>query len=225
MTKGEKQVIIGLTVTISFALLATYLSYIIVKRIVFKERYKLVREAKQDIDFWQDKTELNPKVSDRLIDYWKTVGTKFTKSQMQSGSTHSTYPWSAAYVSDLIKRAGYKNFKPSATHVGYVIAAKNNRKNKLKNSFWAYAPSEQKEVEIGDILVKGRSGSKPTLENVTPGMPSHGDVVIDIIKENGKKYAIAVGGNVGDKVKTTKINLTSKERLMNSNIFAHLKYV
>lgn len=225
MTKGEKQAVGVMVLTVSFGLLMIFLTYYTIKRIVHKERYKLVSEAKKDLEFWKSKTELNPKVSDRLIEYWKTVGNKFTVAQMQNSSTQSSYPWSAAYISNLVLRAGFDNFTPKATHAAYTLEAKKHRQEKKKNSFWAYKPSESKTVEIGDILVAGRSGSSPTLDNLTSSTQTHGDIVIDVVKEKGKWVAIVQGGNVSDTVGTKTIKLTDDKKLVkNTNLFAHLKY-
>jgi hypothetical protein len=225
MTKGQKQTLVIMGLVSVFAAVG-FATYLIIDRIKNRFKYHLIKEAKSDLEFWENYTETSPKVTSRLQKYWNTVGFNFSKSQLQSAEHHSEYPWSAAYVSDLIKRAGYENFIPSATHVGYVIDAKKNRSSKKQNSFWAFSPSENKKVEIGDILVAPRSGSKVTLETVKSGIPTHGDVVIDIVKENGVKKALVVGGNVANKVTTSFVTLDKNETLPSSTKkFAHLKYV
>ncbi len=199
--------------------------FFVIKRFFKPKKNKIQKEAESDLEFWKGKTETSPLVSDTLIRYWKATGRNFTPSQMQSSSVHSTYPWSSAYISDLVKRIGYKNFKGHASHSGYVIDAKKNRETKLKDSLWAYKPSEGKKVEVGDILVKPRSGTNPTLDTLTFGTNTHGDLIIDILEKNGKSYARGIGGNLGNTVSTHDYELTSDGKIKpKTEPFAHLKY-
>lgn len=223
MSKDEKK-IIAISVAISVFLIVLAMAYIIVRRIKNREILKLMREAAIDFVFWSGKTETDPIVSSTLVDYWKTAGVSFTKNQMQDASVHSTYPWSSAYISDLVTRSGFENFKPSTTHAKYVLDAKKNRSTKLKPSYWAFKPSENQKVEIGDILVAPR-GSNPTLDTLTASTPTHGDIVIGFEKENGNLFAIAQGGNVGNTVKQRRFLLTKSKTLSNTGHFAHLKYI
>lgn len=222
MNKEEKKIIVAAGL-ISIFLLVFVVAWILIKRMRNKEIVKLIDNADSDLKFWSDKTETNPSASQTLIDYWKTVGTNFSPAQMQSTSVHSTYPWSSAYISNLVLRSGFENFKPSATHAGYVLDAKSNRKNNVKPAYWAYSPSERKKVELGDILVAPR-GSNPTLENLTRSTPTHGDIVVGFEQKYGKIYAIAQGGNLGNKVKQRKFLLSSDRKLTGNTHFAHLKY-
>lgn len=198
-------------------------SYYLIKNYATKKG-RLKHIARKDLKHWEGKTETNPKMSSDLVDYWKLVGINFTKEQMQQSSTHSSYPWSAVYISHLVDKAGYKNFKPKPTHSGYVVDAKNNRANKLKNSYWAYKPSELQKVEIGDILIQGRAGTRPNLDTINSGVLSHGDIVVDFSKLNGQNYAIVQGGNISNSVKQRKVPLTDTFKLSNPVHFAQLKY-
>lgn len=200
--------------------------FLIIRKITRNPKKKLQEEAKKDREFWKNKAETHPSVSDTLVDYWKTAGLNFKPSQMQSASFHSSMPWSSAYVSNLIIRGGYKNFKGSSSHAQYVVEAKKNRKENKNNSFWAYKPSEGKKVEVGDILVKPRSGSNPSLDTINGSTPTHGDVVIDTYKKDGKFWAKAQGGNLSNTVSAdTVYELTSDGKIKSgSPLFAHLKY-
>lgn len=214
----KKEIVIAVTsVAVIFGLIYVAKNYI-------TNKGRLKHNAKKDLRKWKGKTETDRSMSDELVGYWKLAGKKFTREQMQQKSTHSTYPWSSVYIGHLVDKSGYKNFKPSASHSSYVVDAKGNRSNKINHSYWAYKPSELQKVEIGDILVKGRSGSKPSLDTINRGIISHGDIVVDITKENGQKYAITQGGNVSNTVAQTKVPLTENERLLNTVHFAQLKY-
>ena len=215
----KKELIIAIT-----SVVAIVGTYYVLRHYVFNHKAKLRHQAKKDLKFWDGKKETDPAVSKELVEYWKLVGKDFTEKQMQSASTHSSYPWSSAYIGHLVNKAGYKNFSSKSTHSAYVVDAKRNRSENLKRSYWAYKPSELKRVEVGDILVKGRSGSTPNLDTINSGVISHGDIVIEIKKIDGQKYAITQGGNVSDTVKQTKVALTNNERLLNPVQFAQLKY-
>lgn len=216
--KNNKEIIVIATSIVAFAV-----SYYLIKNYI-SNKARLKHLAKKDLDKWEGKKETDPSMSSELIGYWKAVGKDFTSKDMQQSSTHAGYPWSGVYISHLVKKSGYKNFIPRSFHSAYVVDAKKNRANKLNKSYWAYKPSELKEVEIGDIIVKGRSGSNPSLDTITDNVKSHGDIVVDIVTENGQKYAVTQGGNVSNTVKQTKVKLTDNYRLLNPVHYAQLKY-
>lgn len=216
--KHRKQIIIGATIV---SLVVTF--YVLNKHLSHKNR--LQRLSKKDLKKWEGKKETDASVSDELVSYWKLAGFDFTYEQMQSSSTHSSYPWSAVYISKLVKDSGVKNFTPRSTHAGYTVDAKNNRSDKVKKSYWAFKPSELKKVEVGDIIVKGRSGTNPNLDTINSSVKTHGDIVVDIKKIDGQKFAITQGGNVSNTVKQTRVPLTDNERLLNPVHFAQLKYI
>jgi len=225
MTRSERNMIMSALIVSVFAAIIV-VGIIAWKRIKHKERYRLIANAKADYIFWNGKKEAEKAVSNVLVDYWKYAGINFDAESMQDPAVHSKYPWSSAYISSLVLRSGYENFKGRPTHASYVVDAKENRAKKMKNSFWAFSPSEKQKVEIGDIIVQNRSGSTQKLANITRTTPTHGDIVIDFGKKDGEKYAIAQGGNVGNSVKQTWVKLTSDGTLPeNGKHFAHLKYI
>jgi hypothetical protein len=217
--KYKKEIIVVATSVVAFAV-----SYYLIKNYATKKG-RLKHIAKKDLRKWKGKTETDPSRSSDLVSYWKLVGKDFSNKQMQQSSTHSSYPWSAVYIDHLVIKSGYKNFNPKTTHSGYVVDAKKNRNDKLKDSYWAYKPNELKDVEIGDILVKGRAGTNPNLDTINSGVLSHGDIVVDLININNQKYAVTQGGNVSNSVKQTKVALTDNNRLLNPIHFAQLKYI
>ncbi len=216
--ENRKEII---TVAVSIASVLA-ISYVFRRFIINHTRLQFL--AKKDLRRWNGKTETDPSVSSDLVGYWELAGMNFTNKQMQQASTHSSYPWSAVYISHLVEKSGYKNFNPKSTHSGYIVDAKKRRAENKNKSYWAYKPSENKTVQIGDILVKGRSGTNPNLDTINSGVLSHGDIVIDIKKIDGKKYAITQGGNLSNTVKQVNVPLTDSNILLNPVHFAHLKY-
>ena len=215
----KKELVIISTIVVSVVVV----SYVL-KHYVFNHKSRLKHIAKKDLKRWEGKKETDASMSKELMNYWKLAGVDVSKEQVQTASFNSKYPWSAVYISHLVDNAGYKNFEPRKTHSGYTVDAKKNRADKVKKSYWAYKPSELKRVEIGDIVVKGRSGTKPNLDTINSGVLTHGDIVVDIKKIDGQKFAITQGGNVSDSVKISRVPLTDNERLLNPVHFAQLKY-
>jgi hypothetical protein len=137
-----------------------------------------------------------------LRDYW-TTGTG-SASGYDSGS-----PWSAAFISWVMRRsgAGGSHFAYSGAHGTYVAAARTNRTAGNANPFKAFRPSEVA-LRVGDILVRRYDTSRPTDFNQISGRGYHGDIITSIA--NGRVEM--VGGNVSDSVtrRTSAINSQGK---------------
>jgi len=199
--------------------------FLLIKFVFSKKNIKLKKLADEDLKKWKGKKETDAIMSDTLINYWKTVGLNFKPGQMQSSSFQKSYPWSASYVTHLIKNSGY-NFKGGTTHSEYAVKGKKDRKEKTKNTFWAFRKSENKPIEVGDILIKNRDGGKYNYDTITSGVKSHGDVIVDIKNISGKKVAYYQGGNLSNSVDRKKIDLSSNGTLTSdSPYFLHLKYI
>lgn len=130
-----------------------------------------------ELSFWQDRKETSSGAYDRLRSYWESVG--WNTGQW----TASGVPWSAAFISYLLKE---ESFPGSSSHYVYVENAM-----KGKGGWNAISIPKNKgqiQVSIGDVLVKPRAGSDTN---------THGDVVYRIL--NGKAYL--AGGNVSDTAK------------------------
>jgi len=216
MNKQQKTTLITLS-AISLALGAGYLLWITTKKIVPKNKLKSI--ADKDVAFWKDKSETNASASNELLKYWKVVGKNFTEQNMQSTSFHKTWPWSAAYISSVVKRwINSESFSYSPSHSMYVIQAREaKRKNDKSSTYWAYGPNEMK-AEVGDIIVLKR-GQDVTLESIRPGVPLHGDIVVEVTKD--KVYV--QGGNLSNKVKRFYYPSTNGYINKGPEIVAHLK--
>lgn len=185
---------------------------------------KLKAQAKSDRQKWNGKKETDPSMSQTLIEYWKNLGSNYTPAQMQSKSFQKERPWSSAYITHLVQGGGY-NFKGGYMHSTYADQAKKDRASGTKDAFWSFRISDGKKIEIGDILIKNRGGGNYNYDTIRSGVISHGDVIIDIVNENGKITAIAQGGNLSDSVDTVKIPLSNNQKLpSDSPYFMHLKY-
>lgn len=226
-SKQEKLIIAGAVATSVVLGIVVFISIRNKKKKLTKlnpYQKKLKEVADADSKKWQGKKETDPEVSDFLIGYWKLLGNTFTPAQMQSPSFQDKWYWSSAYVSHLLNSAGF-NFKPRSYHSTYTVDAKENRTQGTKNAFWAFRPTENKKVEVGDVLVKNRGGNNYTYDTIQRSVPAHGDVVVDFLEKDGKRYAVTQGGNVGNSVTKTNYELTPNDLVVNPTKFiAHLKY-
>jgi hypothetical protein len=182
---------------------------------------KVVALAKQEYERWDrgHRHETNPKYFETLKKYYVESGVVSAKQaegivkriqcvkRLPSGKwtrCHKvTPPWSAAFISWIMKAAGVgKYFACSVGHYVYVSAAKKNRLGKKTgNPFWAYQISEVK-PEAGDLLCNARcSSDQPercgaTFNNVDNGTSwsLHCDIVVDVRSD----HIVVIGGNTGD---------------------------
>lgn len=199
MKKSHLALIIGAGIVVCLGSIFLYLHFMSIKK-------SLVRIAKAELKKWSALTERSSKVSEILLNYWKSVGLSFTEKQMQSESFQSSYPWSSAFISYLFHKAGAnEKFPYSSAHSGYFQYAKKNRDNKTASlrgfRITEYAP------QVGDLVVYTRQTGKGY--DSTGYFPSHGELVI----EKGAGYILAVGGNVSNTVKATRYTIDAKGML------------
>lgn len=151
----------------------------------------------------------------RVVEYWKGSGLLWGTSEagasdcayagnerFQSASCRAFIidtPWSAAFVSYVMARAGVPGFRPSASHVDYVRDAYQHEGGPFR-----FADPEVEKPEVGDLLcfartpslVFGYQGLKDFLDRDPGGsLNLHCEVVVAANPGgNGKLHL--VGGNV-----------------------------
>lgn len=182
---------------------------------------RVVRVAEGERLFWQDgqRTELQNVVSTRLQKYWKAVNLNYTLDQLRDADFQSDHPWSAAFVSWVMKKAGAgDDFRYAAAHWRYVAAAKENRNTANDNPFKAYR-SDERGVEPADIVIKRRGTSTATYENIENGHMTHGDIVVSVANGEAK----TIGGNVSNSVRTTTVDLDDNLEVEEDDYFAIVK--
>jgi len=163
--------------------------------------------------------EKDPHMQPILTQYWRGVGLPVTAQQLASKAFQASHPWSAAFISWVMRQAGAGGtFRYSSSHSTYIAAAKQNRLQKSNNPFKAYRPSEVR-VELGDVVCKARDGSGASYDNIRPGMKTHCDIVIAVARGR----ATVVGGNVNDSVTRRSLPLDAKGRLASQEHFAVIK--
>lgn len=222
MMKVDKKTMlaIGVLATIGVTGLAIMYRHEITKFIVGtnKLQRKASRVALEEYKKWKEGNikEHSPATLDQLMAYWKATNNTYQAMRSQ--------PWSAAFISYVMKSAGAGNDFPYATsHSTYIVKAIQNRLAN-KGRFKGYKPDE-KAVEVGDIVCAPRSGSSAGY-NTTGAYESHCDICIAVDKRNNQ--AIMVGGNVSDSVSKSYIPLSSTGKIdkakTNKDYFVIIKY-
>jgi peptidoglycan hydrolase-like protein with peptidoglycan-binding domain len=164
--------------------------------------------------------ETDPQAVPILQGYWKTgPGINYSTAQLASKTFQASHPWSAAFISWVMRKAGAaKDFRYSASHSNYIVAAKNNRLANNSNPFKAYRISEAA-PEVGDLVCKSRAGSGATYDTIRSGMTTHCDIVTDV-----KPGSIAViGGNVSQSVARKTVPTDSSGRITVRDYFAVIR--
>lgn len=146
-----------------------------------------------------------------LRKYWKEgAGVNNTDNY------YITQPWSAAFISYIMKKAGAGDeFKYAPAHSSYIAQSVKNRKENNSKKFKAYKPSEVK-VEVGDLVCYARQGG--VSYDSPAGYKSHCDLITEI---NGNK-ATGIGGNVSDSV-SKKIYDLKDGKAASNNVFVVIK--
>ena len=164
--------------------------------------------------------ETDPQAVPILQDYWKTgPGINYSTAELASKTFQASHPWSAAFISWVMRKAGAaKDFRYSASHSNYIVAAKNNRLANNSNPFKAYRISEAA-PEVGDLVCKSRAGSGATYDTIRSGMTTHCDIVTNV-----KPGSIAViGGNVSQSVARKTVPTDANGRITAREYFAVIR--
>ena len=150
-----------------------------------------------------------------LADYWATgTGTRF-----QEANWWSVYPWSAAFISWVMRQAGAGNaFAYSPSHSVYIVAAKNNRLANNGNPFKAYRITEM-QPRVADLVCTSRAGSGATYDNIRAGMATHCDIVTEVRPGS----LVTIGGNVSDSVSQTSVPTDAAGRVNRPGYFAVIR--
>ena len=185
-------------------------------------RQKIVQIANRELARWGDGRikETDPRLRKTLQDYWKTgVGVSFSEDQLSDPAFQNTHPWSAAFISWLMKAAGAGNaFKYNGYHSAYTREAIDNRLANNSNPFKAYRITELA-PQAGDLVCNSRAGSGATYDNVRAPMKTHCDVVTEVRPQR----IVIVGGNVNNSVAQKTLRIDANGRIAEPNYFAVIR--
>jgi hypothetical protein len=163
---------------------------------------RIARVALQQFHRWRPGggvvlAETSPAASPILREYYRVgVETTVTDAQMQSRSFQTAYPWSAIFVSYVMRTAGAGSaFRYSTAHQTYIRAARRNRlRRDTANPFWAFRAVEVA-PQVGDLACRSRGNSGATYDNI--GDPQTRATHCDVVTEVRPGRIRAVGGNLG----------------------------
>lgn len=148
-------------------------------------------------EFGSDGKKVRDGMSETDEGFWQRVAVYWLEGTGKNLSgKNDDFPWSAAFVSYVMRRCGAgERFRYSAQHSVYIRAAIKARSDgKSAYGFWGYRIAERA-PEVGDLVCYAR---QPGVSFDTPSSnyKAHVDIVV------GKKAnAIQViGGNVGNSV-------------------------
>jgi Uncharacterized protein conserved in bacteria (DUF2272)/Phage tail lysozyme len=144
--------------------------------------------------------ETSPAASPILREYYRVgIGTTVSDAQMQSSSYQAEHPWSAVFISYVMRKAGAgAAFAYSALHQTYIRAARQNRLSRTTaNPFWAFRATEVA-PGVGDLVCASRSNSGATYDNI--GDPQVRATHCDVVTEVQPGRIRVIGGNLSQTV-------------------------
>lgn len=126
-------------------------------------------------------------------------------------------PWSAAFISWTMQRAGVPGFLSSPSHFDYVRAARSNP----QGSPYLFLDPQAAVPAAGDMLcyvrtgrVYGHAGLIEAIDGRIKGLKMHCDIVV-AANAGGDGKAYLIGGNVQQAVTMRVLNLNSTGRFWN----------
>lgn len=175
---------------------------------------KLLKEAVNEWVFFErgQGKETEDPFFRRVGDYWQALN-------IDLDGTDTGVPWSAAFMSFIVRRAAYTGFKFSESHDTYIVDAKKKRLAGTTNApFWLFRLTEHR-PQLGDIVCMWRLVPQ-TYDNLPENFSSHTDVVVEV----GDTVIKTLGGNVSDSVTRKTFNLRNDGFLKaEQNLFAIMR--
>jgi hypothetical protein len=140
----------------------------------------------------------------RIVQYWKEA---LNINNINNPTDVGNVPWSAAFVSWVMKQSGAGNqFRYNASHSVYIRDAIKKRKNQVKDAAFIAFKIDEVTPEVGDLVCAPRESG--ITYDTTDNYISHCDLVV--AKRNNEIDII--GDNVSDSVtkKTLRLNAQGK---------------
>lgn len=156
-----------------------------------------VRIAREEYARWGSGAKhesRDAKIRPVLIGYWRTI---LSASEAER-SVNDGSAWSAAFISWVLKRAGFTaaEFRFASMHSTYVAAGKAAAANNDTSKFRTYRINDpiHGRPHVGDIICRDRGApcGGTTYDNVESGRKTHCDLVVEVASDHIK----VIGGNV-----------------------------
>lgn len=184
----------------------------VIQRIVTIAKEEWEYFGKQEYDLTGKKTKVGRNETDE--GYWQRVGMYWRDGTGKNlTGKNDDYPWSAAFISYVVRKAGAaQKFKYSTQHSVYIRTAIKAREQSNKTyGFWGYRLNERA-PEIGDIICYSREAGI-SYDTQSASYKSHCDIVVEKSTTNIK----VIGGNVGNSVSVKNLKIKSNGQLADSN--------
>ena len=142
--------------------------------------------------------------------YFRFVGEMWQALGIDLDGTDTDTPWSAAFISFVVRRAGYQGFMFAAAHSKYINDSIVKRQAGQASPFWGFRISEHK-PGLGDMVCRTRTAQRITYDFAAShsSFKSHCDIVVAL--EPGA--AVTIGGNVSNSVSVTRYKLDATGQL------------
>jgi hypothetical protein len=151
---------------------------------------------------------LSPNYSKIVGEYWKSI--KINLQGKDKDAKGNRPPWSAAFISFVVRKAGAGDkFSYAQAHQTYIRQALLAAEDNLAGTAYVARRVTDRAPQVGDLIAKGRESAKnftydkalakarmKKLED--QGYSSHCDVVIKVDKT--ARTITSIGGNLGDSV-------------------------
>ena len=165
----------------------------------------IVEIARQELTFFQDGAlkENESGAIERVNEYWQNVG------RDDLDGTDRDWPWSAAFISWVMKEAGASDrFEYSASHSTYIADAVASRKNGDSDAAFIAYRLDEYSPQVGDLV--GFSRQAGITFDSQPPYKSHTDIVVAV--RDGEIDVI--GGNTSDSVTLRTFQTDAQGRLI-----------
>jgi hypothetical protein len=136
----------------------------------------------------------------RVGQYWL----EGTNTRNIDGRDHD-YPWSAAFISWVMKTSGAgNNFRYSTQHSVYISQAIRDHLNHTDAGFWGWRLNEYKPA-VGDLICWAREKGVDYDHQKAGNYAGHCDIVVEVDADE----IFVIGGNVGDSVTRRPLSLVN----------------
>lgn len=176
----------------------------------------IVRVAETEYRRWNDGRKLRETDTDAvpiLQRYYREgVNIQVGAAELQDTNWQKEHPWSAVFISYVMRAAGAGSaFRYSPAHQDYIAAGRRNRlDNVTSNPFWAYRADEMV-PQVGDLICNARGDSGATYDNI--GDKQRRKTHCDIVTAVSPGQLRVIGGNVNQNVDVKHLETRQDGRL------------
>ena len=165
---------------------------------------RLASVARAQHDRFHFINEADPQLCGQIRRWTEEIGGQFVSC------TSNNHPWSAVFISWCVKEAGAtaSEFKFSKRHSVFVHKAIQNADNNVGvfhgMEISAHAPN------VGDIIQHNRGGTNFDFNHARRNSQyqSHSIIVVETGQDEDGRFALCIGGNESDSVRSTLVRLT-----------------